>query len=104
MLVSFLALYFPDLPGISVVRRLRAFRAVRLLRRVINLKKIAEGIVRSLPCIFSAFILTALIIGIWAIIGVDFLGHMIHEGEEGYYFGNFFRACLSLGQIMAFDT
>ena len=25
-------------------------------------------------------------------------------GEEGYYFGNFFRALLSLGQITTFDS
>merc|ERR1719193_590394 len=55
-----------------------------------------------------------LIIGIWAIMGVDFFaeveldddGDVDVELEElgEYYFGTFFRACLSLGQISTFDS
>merc|ERR1719193_2059253 len=41
--------------------------------------------------------------------GVGFFGDMEHEDTvgdtiEGYYFGTFFRATLSLAQIMTFDS
>jgi len=102
--VSLVAMYFPALPGISVLRLFRAFRVVRLFKRVEEMKKIIEGIMKSLPSLSYAFIALALITGIWAIIGVDFYGKMYHGGVEGYYFGNFFRAFLSLLQITTFDS
>merc|ERR1719233_586798 len=47
--------------------------------------------------------------GIWGIMGVGFFGDMYYwdtRGRhiEGYYFRTFFRAILSLGQIMTFDS
>jgi len=104
VLVSFLAMYFPDLPAISVLRLFRAFRVVRLFKRVKEMRKIIEGVLKSLPALSYAFIALGLITGIWAIMGVDFFGKMVHNQQEGYYFGNFFRACLSLGQITTFDS
>jgi len=104
VIISLLALYFPDLPALSVLRLFRAFRVVRLFKRVKQMRKIIEGIMKSLPSLSYAFVAQALITGIWAIMGVDFFGEMIYNGEKGYYFGNFFRACLSLGQITTFDS
>jgi len=104
VLVSFLALYFPNLPAISVLRLFRAFRVVRLFKRVKEMKKIIEGIMRSVPALSYAFVAMGLIMGIWAIMGVDFFGKMRHRGRVGYYFGTFFRALLSLGQITTFDS
>jgi len=102
--VSLVAMYFPELPGISVLRLFRAFRVVRLFKRVEEMKKIIEGIMKSLPSLSYAFVALALITGIWAIMGVDFYGTAVHGNEEGYYFGNFFRAFLSLLQITTFDS
>jgi len=104
--VSLLAMYFPDLPAISVLRLFRAFRVVRLFKRVKEMKKIIEGIMKSLPALSYAFVALALITGIWAIMGVDFFATMVHGDQdgEGYYFGNFFKAFLSLIQITTFDS
>jgi len=104
--VSLLAMYFPDLPAISVLRLFRAFRVVRLFKRVEEMKKIIEGIMKSLPSLSYAFVALALITGIWAIMGVDFFGTMVHDhtANEGYYFGNFFKAFFSLLQITTFDS
>jgi len=104
VLVSLMAIYFPRLPAISVLRLFRAFRIVRLFKRVREMKKIIEGIMKSLPSLSYAFVALGLITGIWAIIGVDYFKDMTHNGEKGYYFGNFFKACLSLAQITTFDS
>lgn len=73
------------------------------------MRKIIEGIMKSLPALSYAFVALGLITGIWAIMGVDFYGTMVHEDTfgteiEGYFFGTFFRAFLSLGQITTFDS
>merc|ERR1719233_2422268 len=99
----------PDLPAISVLRLFRAFRVVRLFKRVKEMRKIIEGIMKSLPALSYAFVALGLITGIWAIMGVDFFGDMEHQDtfgvlKKGYFFGTFFRAFLSLGQITTFDS
>lgn len=114
VVISLLAMYFPDLPAIHVLRLFRAFRVVRIFKRVKEMRKIMEGIMKSLPALSYAFIAMALIIGIWAIMGVDFFGQIVLDDDGDvdveleelgeYYFGTFFRACLSLGQISTFDS
>jgi len=80
-----------------------------LFKRVDEMKKIIEGIMKSLPSLSYAFIAMGLIIGIWAIMGVDFFGQIddTNNNDElvkGYFFGSFLRAFLSLGQITTFDS
>merc|ERR550534_691541 len=109
VVVSLLAMYFPDLPAISVLRLFRAFRVVRLFKRVEEMRKIIEGIMKSLPSLSYAFIAMGLIMGIWGIMGVGFFGDYKNDNTfgvsiEGYFFGNFLTAILSLGQIMTFDS
>jgi len=115
VVISLLALHLPDLPAIHVLRLFRAFRVVRIFKRVNEMRKIIEGIMKSLPSLSYAFVAMGLIVGIWAIMGVDFFGDVDNfNGDEDemldliqrgdYYFGNFFRACLTLGQISTFDS
>jgi len=104
VVISLLAIYLPGIPGLSVLRLFRAFRVIRLFKRVKEMKKIIEGIMKSLPSLSYASIALCLIVGIWAIIGVDSFSDMDVGGSEGYYFGNFFKACLSLCQITTFDS
>jgi voltage-gated sodium channel len=114
VIISFLAMYFPDLPAIHVLRLFRAFRVVRVFRQVRKMRRIMEGIMKSLPGLSYAFIAMGLIIGIWAIMGVDFFGQIVFDADGNedvkleelgdYYFGTFFRACLSLLQVSTFDS
>jgi len=109
VLISLIAIYNPDVPAMSVLRLFRAFRVVRLFKRVDEMKKIIEGIMKSLPSLSYAFIAMGLIIGIWAIMGVDFFGKIESPNTNdelvpGYFFGSFFKAFLSLGQITTFDS
>merc|ERR1719193_887643 len=68
------------------------------------MKKIVEGIIKSLPSLSYASTALCLIIGTWAIIGVDSFSEMTVGGSRGYYFGTFFRAFLSLCQITTYDS
>jgi len=109
VVISLMAIYMPELPALSVLRLFRAFRVIRLFRRVDEMKKIIEGIMKSLPALSYAFIAMGLIMGIWAIMGVDFFGEIKSPNnddieKEGYFFGSFLKALLSLGQITTFDS
>lgn len=99
VLISLLALYMQDLPGISVLRLFRAFRVVRLFKRIKTMRTMMDGVLRSLPGMSIAFIALFLIMGIYGIIGVNF-----YAVSHPLYFGNFFKAVLSLLQIMTFDS
>jgi len=99
VLTSLLALYMSKLPGISVLRLFRAFRVVRLFKRVKTLRKIMDGIMKSLPGMTFAFAALLLIMGIYAILAVEFW----HE-KYPIFFGDFLKAMLALLQIMTFDS
>jgi len=97
--ISLLSLYMSSLPGISVLRLFRAFRVVRLFKRIKTMRKMMDSIMKSLPGMAIAFSALFLIMGIYAIIGVNFW--MEDFPDE---FGNFLKAVLSLLQIMTFDS
>merc|ERR1719310_1926730 len=79
--------------GISVLRLFRAFRVFRLFKRVKSLRQIIAGILKSLPGVSNAFVILGLVMGIWSIIGVSFYGDDFED-----YFGNFFKAMLTMFQ------
>merc|ERR1719240_1610378 len=93
-----------SLPGIAVLRLFRAFRVFRLFKRIPELKKIIEGVMNSLPGVGNAFVVLGLIMGIWSIMGVEFFAGKAKQGNYHKNFGNFFKAMLSLFQIMTFDS
>jgi len=104
VIISLLAIYMENLPGISVLRLFRAFRVFRLFKRIPELKKIIEGVMNSLPGVGNAFVVLGLIMGIWSIMGVEFFAGKRKTGTYHENFGNFSRAMLSLFQIMTFDS
>jgi len=75
-----------------------------LFKRVHEVKKIVEGIMKSLPSLSYACIALCLIIAIWAVIGVDLFSEMNVGGSKGYYFGTFLKSFLTLCQITTFDS
>jgi len=99
VIISLLSVYMSNLPGISVLRLFRAFRVVRLFKRIKTMRKMMDSIMKSLPGMAIAFSALFLIMGIYAIIGVNFW--MESFPDE---FGNFLKAVLSLLQIMTFDS
>jgi len=97
--ISLLSLYMSNLPGISVLRLFRAFRVVRLFKRIKTMRKMMDSIMKSLPGMAIAFSALFLIMGIYAIIGVNFWMETFPDE-----FGTFLKAVLSLLQIMTFDS
>jgi len=99
VIISIVALYVDNLPGISVLRLFRAFRVIRLFKRVKELNNIFTSITHSLPPIVSATGMLCLVMGIWAILGVDQFG-----AHNDYYFGSFPKGLLTLTQAMTMDS
>jgi len=102
--VSLVAMNTTDIQAITVLRIFKAFRVVRLFKRVEGMNNIMIRITSSLPSLSYAFLALVFITGIWAIMGVDFFSEIRHNGEQGYYFGSFSKSFLSLAQITTFDS
>jgi len=102
--VSLVAINTSNVQAITVLRIFKAFRVVRLFKRVEGMKIIMTKITSSLPSLSYAFIALGLVTGIWAIMGVDFFSEMVHNDKQGYYFGSFSKSFLSLVQITTFDS
>ena len=98
MTVTFVSMGNPNLPGVTVLRLFRAFRVFRLFKRVESLRIIIEGVGASLPGVGNAFVLLGLLMGIWAIIGVEFFSE--YADDE---FGNFLKAMFTMWQVMTMD-
>ena len=96
--ISILAEIVPSMPGISVLRLFRAFRVVRLFKRVETLRIIIEGIIAALPGVFAAFAVTSILMSIWAIMGVDFYAK--HRSDD---FGSYIKAMFTMWKIMTLE-
>jgi len=99
VIISIMSLYLTKLPGISVLRLFRAFRVIRLFGKVKTMRKMMDSMLRSLPGMSMAFCSLFLIMGIYAIIGVDFWSEKYKDN-----FGSFLKAILTLLQVMTFDS
>lgn len=108
-------------PALTLLRIMRAFRVFRLFKRVHSLNKIMVAIVHAIPGVANAFLILAIIMSIFAILGVE-LYHDIGDGcfaanstdawmqtsrggcsgEE--YFGNFGKSWYSFFQILTGDS
>jgi len=97
--IAWLAIFLEQLPGVSVLRLFRAFRVFRLFKRVHSLRSIIQGVLNAMPAIANTFGVLAIIMGIWAIIGVDLFGR-----AAPLDFGTFGRALLTLWQILFLDS
>jgi len=87
------------IPGINTLRLFRAFRVIRLFKRIPSLKRIVEGVIQSIPGVGNAFIVLALIMAIWSILGVEF-----YSGAAPENFGTFSKGMFSMFQCMTLDS
>jgi len=99
VVVSWLAA-LSDGPGISVLRLFRAFRVMRLFKRIESLRMIIEAVLLTLPKVLQAFCVLGILMGVWAIIAVQFFRNTDGNRE----FGNFTKAMLSMWQILTGDS
>jgi len=87
------------IPGINTLRLFRAFRVIRLFKRIPSLKRIVEGVIQSIPGVGNAFIVLTLIMAIWSILGVEFYSRSSPEN-----FGTFSKGMFSMFQCMTLDS
>lgn len=87
------------IPGINTLRLFRAFRVIRLFKRIPSLKRIVEGVIQSIPGVGNAFIVLTLIMAIWSILGVEF-----YSGASPENFGTFSKGMFSMFQCMTLDS
>lgn len=100
----------------NLLRTMRAFRVFRLFKRVKSLNKIVVAIFLSIPGVANAFLILAIVVAIYAILGVEFFKD-VGEGcqtppkyrDPGTcigreYFGTFSKALFSFFQVMTGDS
>ncbi|EKX49828.1 hypothetical protein GUITHDRAFT_104223 [Guillardia theta CCMP2712] len=96
--VSLLALVLSELPGVNVLRLMRAFRVMRLFGRLASLRLIINSLCSSIVPVLNAFLIMLLITSIYAILAVNFFGSTSPE-----YFGTFTAALLTMFQVCTVD-
>mmetsp|Transcript_2003 Transcript_2003/g.4552 ORF Transcript_2003/g.4552 Transcript_2003/m.4552 type:complete len:822 (-) Transcript_2003:47-2512(-) len=99
VLISVIANFSPNVPGISVLRLLRTFRVFRLFKRVPSLRQILIALNLSIPPMMNAFALVCLVTCIYSIMAVSFFSSCWPE-----YFGDFFTTMFTMFQILTGDN
>ena len=98
VIISLIATFAEENPGLNVLRMVRAFRVFRLFRRLKSLGKIIRAINQSLPAVGNAFFLVLLITAIYAIMGTSFF-----RSQYPASFNSFSISMYTMFQIMTFD-
>ena len=81
VLVGAISLARIPLGPFAKIKILRAFRILRLFKRVESLKQILDALVRSIPGVINAFIVMLIFMMIYAVLAVDLFREFGYEGE-----------------------
>jgi len=98
VIISLVATFADENPGLNVLRMVRAFRVFRLFRRLKSLGQIIRAINQSLPAVGNAFFLVLLMTSIYAIMGTSFFRVQYPQS-----FKSFSISMYTMFQIMTFD-
>ena len=69
-----------ELGPLAQVKVLRAFRVLRLFKRVKSLNKILLGLIKSIPGVMNAFMVMLIFMTIYSIVAVDLFRDFGHDG------------------------
>jgi voltage-gated sodium channel len=83
---------------LAVLRSLRIFRSLRLIKNVPRLRFIVESLFHSLPSLVWIFVLLALVFYVFSVIGTKLFG-----ADYPHWFGNLGASMFSLFQIMTLE-
>lgn len=83
----------------SVLRAIRIFRALRLIKAIPKLRFIVEALVRSIPSIGWIFVLLFLVFYVFAVIGTKLFGASFPD-----WFGNLGATMYTLFQVMTLES
>ena len=82
VIVGLFLIFEVDLGALANLKMLRAFRILRLFKRIKSLNKILIGIVRSIPGVMNAFVVMFIFMAIYAVLAVDLFRDF---GADGTY-------------------
>lgn len=88
----------PASGSLAILRSLRIFRALRLIKNLPKLRFIVESLLHSLPSLGWIFSLLALVFYVFAVVGTKLFGPAYPE-----WFGNIWVSMFSLFQIMTLE-
>lgn len=88
----------PAAGSLAVLRSLRIFRTLRLIKNVPKLRFIVESLFHSLPSLLWIFVLLALVFYVFAVIGTK-----LFSSEFPEWFGTLGASMFSLFQIMTLE-
>lgn len=100
------------LPGSNVLRLFRAFRVIRLFKRIDSLRNIIDACILSLPDVANAFVILFLLMGVWSIMGVSFFscknfdsmcGVYAHQGSAAQSFDTFAQAMFTMWAVLTLE-
>lgn len=88
----------PASGSLAILRALRIFRSLRLIKNVPRLRFIVESLLLSLPSIGWIFVLLTLVFYVFSVIGTKLFGNSYPE-----WFGTIWASMFSLFQIMTLE-
>lgn len=93
------AALLPTSGALSVLRTLRIFRSLRLIKAVPKLRFIVEALLKSVPSIGWIFALLLVVFYVFAVIGTNLFGK-----EFPHFFGTIGASMYSLFQVMTLES
>ena len=99
VVVCGIGLFFPGLPAVNVLRLVRIFKMVRVLRKLVSLRILINALVNAILPVCNAFIILLLITSIYAVMATSFFSAMDPD-----HFGYFSKSIFTLFQIATGDS
>uniref|UniRef100_A0A7S0QNQ4 EF-hand domain-containing protein n=1 Tax=Cryptomonas curvata TaxID=233186 RepID=A0A7S0QNQ4_9CRYP len=99
VVVSLVSLGVSNVPGISFLRLMRAFRVLRLFGRLRSLRQIINALTSAILPVCNAFLIMGLVTCLYAILAVNFF-----RDKNPDYFGSFFRSLFTMFQVCTGDN
>jgi len=95
---SWISMFLDAIPGVSVLRVMRAFRVLRLFGRLQALRKITNALTASIVPVLNAFLILALVTAIYAMVGIGFFS------DRSQNFSSFSHAIITMFLIISGET
>lgn len=91
--------YAPAAGPFAALRTLRILRVLRLISTIPSLRKVIEGLIKSVPGILSVAVVMLIFFYIFAVIGTFLFGAMFPE-----WFGSLGKTMFTLFQVMTLES
>ena len=83
----------------SNLRLVRAFKVLRILKRLVELRMLVNALTASLWPLVNAFVIVVIFVNIYALLGVSFF-----KDSDPDFFGTFSKAIFTIIQISTLDN